>query len=273
MKKKTLLFFPEGLSRKVLPFFRRVPRLISLDFDGTLAPIAPTPAAARMPEDFRQTLVHLSRLRRTRLAILSGRSLKDLKRKVRLPGVIYVGNHGLDFSPSRIGWGKKALAKWSFFARLACGRLRPLVKNWPGALLEAKGPDFSLHYRLSKPALTRRFIPEALRLVRDLPLKVRYGKCVLEFRPKNAPGKGEALEHLRSLFFQNADARCLFIHVGDDKTDEDAFRVLRGMGRQALGLKVGNGPTLAHYRLRGVGEVLRFLNLLLFNGRKQNQGS
>jgi trehalose-phosphatase len=202
---------------------------------------------------------------------LSGRSLNDLKCKVRLPGIIYIGNHGLDFSPSRIGWGKKALMEWTHLSRSAYIRLRPLLKHWRGALLESKGPDFSLHYRLANPEQTRRLIPQALRLVRGLPLKARFGKCVLEFRPEGAPGKGEALERLRSLFFRNTKSRCVFIHIGDDETDEDACRVLRGFGRKALGLKVGNGPTLAHYRLRGVGEVLRFLNLLLFNGSKQNQ--
>jgi trehalose-phosphatase len=258
------LFFEEGLSEIKPGFFARTPRLLSLDFDGTLAEIAPTPQAAWMPETFRKTLRALSRLPLTRLVLLSGRSVPDLKRKVRLPGLVYVGNHGLNFSPSAAGWGTRSLKEWSHKTREAHKRLQPLVGLWPGSLLEAKGPDLSLHYRRLKLTQVRRLIPQALRAIEDLPLDAYRGKSVLELKPKGAPGKGRALDRLASRFFPGPRAG-VCVHVGDDTTDEEAFRALRRMNRAALGLKVGPGPTRAHYRLKDLEEVHEFLSLFLRN--------
>jgi trehalose 6-phosphate phosphatase len=261
---KPKLFFGEGWSRTGPGFFARTPRLLSLDFDGTLAEIAPTPQAAWMSEAFRDTLKALSLLPQTKLVLLSGRSVPDLKRKVRLPGLVYVGNHGLNFSPPAAGWGTRSLKQWSRKTREARKRLQPVVGLWPGSLLETKGPDLSLHYRRLKLKQVRRLIPQALRAIEDLPLAPRRGKGVLELKPKGAPGKGRALDRLASRFFPDPQAG-VCVHVGDDATDEEAFRALRRMSRPALGLKVGPGPTRAHYRLKDLEEVHGFLSLFLCN--------
>jgi trehalose 6-phosphate phosphatase len=84
----------------------------------------------------------------------------------------------------------------------------------------------------------------------------------LEIRPKGAPGKGEALERLIGRFLEGRKEG-ICVHLGDDRTDEDAFQVLQKLKGNALGLKVGEGPTHAHYRLEGLGEVHRFLSLFL----------
>lgn len=257
-------FFPKGLSKMGREFFVRTPRLLSLDFDGTLSEIAPTPQSAWMTEDLRTTLWALSLLPKTRLVILSGRSIQDLKRKVNVPGIFYIGNHGMDFSPPSAGWGIRALKQWTAETKAAQERLEPLVDHWPGSLLEVKGPDLSLHYRRLKPGQVRKLLPEAFKAVEGLPLAARQGKCVLEFRPLDSPGKGDALTRLADRFFDSQHTgACL--HVGDDLTDEDAFQALRRMGRRNLGLKVGEGPSRAHFRLKGLDEVHRFLKLFLEN--------
>lgn len=254
-------FFPTGSSRTPASFFETTPRLVSLDFDGTLAPIAPTPADARMPRALRDALERLAGCRSTHLAILSGRALPDLKRKVRLEGVILVGNHGMTFDPPGLGWGRAALRRWTRCAREARRILEPLLEDWPGALLESKGPDLSLHYRRAHPGRTRERLPKALQLVKHLPMTARTGKRVLEFRPRGAPGKGEALERLASRYLGRKAHAGVCVHIGDDATDEDAFRVLRRRRGPSLGLKVGMEPTGAHYRLRRPSEVLEFLDL------------
>ncbi len=255
------LFFCDGFVKVGRDFFRKTPRLISLDFDGTLAPIAATPGAATLPDLFRGAILRLSKFPETRLAVLSGRSLTDLRRKTRLPGVVLVGNHGSTFSPASLGWSKPLLNDWVRITRQALGLLRPLTQKWPGALLEDKGSDLSLHYRRARPEDNLRFLPKAIRLLHDLPVEARHGKCVLEFRPIGAPGKGQALERLASRFLKGRRALSVCVHIGDDQTDEDAFERLRRMGRNALGLKVGNERTRAHYRLRNSFEVFQFLNL------------
>lgn len=260
----TLDFFPEGLEKLGRAFFARTPRLLSLDFDGTLSDIAPTPAQARLNDRFKTLLWSLSMLPQTKVAVLSGRSLPDLRKKVGIPGVILVGNHGLDFSPATIGWGLPEISDWTRRVHQAFSRLEPLVRNWPGALLEPKGLDLSLHYRLLEPAKAKRLIPEALAAIQDLPVVPHWGKSVLEIRPQGAPGKGEALERLFQRFL-GRQSKWACVHVGDDQTDEDAFRFLREMGDNALGMKVGPELTLAPYRLAGTAEVWKFLNLFTEN--------
>jgi trehalose-phosphatase len=258
----TPFFFQEGLARVGPGFFQMAPLLLCLDFDGTLSAIAPTPGAAWMGEGVRNLLWRFSRRAGTRLAILSGRSVPDLKKKVGLPGIIYVGNHGLNFSPSSLGWGTKALANWTRQARLAQDRLEPLAAQWPGSLLEIKGPDLSLHYRRVRPKQVRKLVFRAIQAVEGIPVVPRQGKCVLEFRPKGAPGKAEALDRLAQRFFKDEySGACL--HIGDDQTDEEVFEALRNMGRRTLGLKVGVGKTKAPFRLKDTRQVYRFLRLFM----------
>lgn len=258
---ETPLFFTAGLAQTPPSFFRTTPRLLSLDFDGTLAPIAPTPDAARMSRTLRGALERLGKLRSTHLAILSGRAMPDLQGKVQLKNVILVGNHGMVFDPPTLGWGKSALSRWTQSAKEAQQILQPLLKEWPGALLELKGPDLSLHYRRAHPDRTRHLLPLATELLKGLPLEPHHGKCVLEFRPRGAPGKGAALERLASRHLGKGGNTGVCVHIGDDTTDEDAFRALRRRKGLSLGLKVGAEPTGGHFRLRNTSEVLQFLNL------------
>ena len=259
---ETPYFFPAGESKTQGGFFSKTPRLLSLDFDGTLAKIAPTPAEAHLSEDLRTVLWGLVHLPETRLVITSGRSIANLRQKVRLPGLVYVGNHGMDVSPPSAGWGLPALREWTRQTLEVQKRLEPLASQWPGSFLEMKGPDLSLHYRRLKPWQVKEIIPEAIKAVQDLPFTSRRGKCVLEFKPSDSPDKGKALERLAGRYFKMRTLG-VCVHIGDDTTDEDAFRALRRMGRRSLGLKVGGGSTRAHYRLRNLQEVRRFLKLFL----------
>jgi trehalose-phosphatase len=259
-------FFPQGLARLDADCSGHAHRLLVLDFDGTLAPIAPTPEAAAMPTPIRHALQSIRRMPRTQIAVLSGRSLADLQQKVSLPGILYSGNHGMTFSRPSLAWDRKQFAIWRRSSHEVVRLLKPLVESWKGARLESKGPDVSLHYRLSPPQDTLRLVPKALKLVQKLPLQARHGKCVLEFRPTGSPGKGDAILRIANRYpGWRRDGLC--VYMGDDTTDEDAFRALRKLGRNTLGLKVGGGPTAAHYHLRSKKEVLRFLEWFLGAGR------
>jgi trehalose 6-phosphate phosphatase len=168
----------------------------------------------------------------------------------------------MDFSPVSFGWGVSVLSKWTRESSEVRERLEPLVKKWPGAILEVKGPDLSLHYRGLDPEKADQLIAQALDAVEDLSVIPNRGKCVLEFEPQGAPGKGEALERLAKGYFMGNDGGfCMY--VGDDRTDEEAFVALRHMRRRAVGFKVGPGSTHAHFRLRNVEEVHRLLTSIL----------
>lgn len=257
-----LPFFPDSFDRLDAGFFVRTPRLISLDFDGTLAETQITPGRVSMPDETRKLLNALTMLPETKLMILSGRGVADLKSKVRVPGILYIGNHGLDFSPPAIGWGIPALSSWTRQTGEVRERLEFLVRRWSGTFLEVKGPSLTLHYRGIAPSRSQSLIPEVLEAVRPYPVLARAGKCALEIQPKDAPGKGEAFRRVaEKIFGEKKEGACL--HIGDDPGDEDVFRVLQEMGPSAMGLKVGSEPTLADFRLSGPEETRLFLRLFM----------
>ena len=233
------------------------------DFDGTLTPIVDRPEAARLPPGTRRILARLARHSRARVGIVSGRSLRDLKRVVRIPAAAYVGCHGLE-----IAWGRtrfrhpRALAQVSLLRRVA-RELRQKTHRFRGVFVEWKGLTVSLHFRLADPAT----VPALHTLVGQVVegasgLAILRGKKVLELRPRIAWGKGEAVRLIRDLLTKSLRGRSpVTIYLGDDETDEEAFRTLRG---KALCVAVGRRRTRAAYRLRSPAAVENLLTWLAY---------
>ncbi|MBI4377182.1 MAG: trehalose-phosphatase [Elusimicrobia bacterium] len=230
---------------------RRRKLLLGLDFDGTLVPIVDSPSLARLPRELRDRLAGLARRDNVSLAVVSGRSLRDIKGKVGLAGLSYIGNHGLEIESGGALWvhpGARGLERiFRSLARELKRRFLPLA----GLEVEDKRLTISLHYRqmgtLPEPLL-RRF----LKMVRPFQEAVRisHGKKVLEIRPRLDWDKGNALLKLR----RNAWAVAL---VGDDETDEEGFGTL---GAGAITVRVGRcAKTAARFRLDGPQDVYRML--------------
>jgi trehalose-phosphatase len=198
------------LSRAARPAF-------AFDFDGTLAPIVDRPERARMPAATARAIRRLRAL--APVAVLSGRALADLRK--RAPRDAWL--HGLSGADRRLDPARRALAD--------------VVRGWDGAILEDKGAALALHYRRTK----RRRVQVALPGVRRI-----QGRKVLEFRPADAPGKGEALDRFRARFRSD-----FVVYFGDDAVDEDAFR------RADLGVRVGfpRRGTAARCFLRSPREI------------------
>ncbi len=241
----------------------RGPLLLLLDFDGTLAPLAPSPARARMPGRTRRALRALAR-GGAALALVSGRGLKDLKAKAGLPGLVLVGNHGLSCGRRGLGFSSARAAAWRRQARRVLSRLAPLAASVPGCLLEDKGLDLSLHVRQVRPARRAALLEEAGALGAGMGMRVKMGKLALEFRPRGRRNKGWAVRRLAGGPLARGWRRSgLCLYVGDDRTDEDAFRALKGLGPRAFGVKVGGGSTAAGYRVEDPAEVARLLEWLV----------
>ena len=233
--------------------------LFLLDYDGTLTPIAPTPRQARLSPQTKLVLRRLSRKPNISLAVISGRALTDLKGMVGLRNLAYAGNHGLEL------WHKKrqtvkiprALKKaLSDVTRI----LRKVRREFDGVVMEDKGLSLSFHYRLVKAKgltpLKIKFWNHVMPLVRSGTIRVVKGKRVFEVRPNVPWAKGHA-----ALWFMKrlASASCLLIYIGDDQTDEDAFRVLK----RGITIRVGqHHRSEAKYYVRRVREVIRFLECL-----------
>ena len=243
---------------------KRRPWFIFLDFDGTLVPIVRRPEWARMPAATKQVLRNLARLPGTHVAVVSGRALSDIRRKVGLADIGYVGNHGLE-----IAYGEKrfrlpeAARHRPFLKRLADSLALTLARQ-PGAQLEWKGLSASLHWRgmpRERQARFRRAVLEALKPL-DAAGKIRLaiGKQVAEIRPPLEWDKGAAVRWLLKVFrSRKRKGEPFVVFVGDDRTDEDAFRAINAMGGRSVLVSVRGRPSLARFRLRDPDAVRLWL--------------
>lgn len=237
--------------------------LLGLDFDGTLAPIVPRPADAALPAETGELLAALAARADTRVALISGRGLHDLIDRVGIDGLYYAGNHGLEIQgPGVHRIHDAAAAARERLARLA-RRLDAELRGIAGAIVEDKGLTLSVHYRMVTDE-------EQASLARDTAhacaeeehgLRVSDGRKVVEIRPDVDWHKGRALGFLReTLTTDFPDAPAIFI--GDDTTDEDAFRELGG---HDCGIIVDASPptdTAARARLESTTHVVEFLRAL-----------
>ncbi len=228
-----------------------------LDYDGTLTPIVSRPELALCPSEVKRHLEKLRDLPGVYLTIISGRSLEDVRKKVGVSGLTYVGNHGLEIE-NPAGKHKKllALARKRELMRIT-QILQNSLKKIPGILFEDKGPILSVHYRNAP----RKFITQVPQMVEAevqqwrSRWKMAYGKMLLEIRPNINFSKGNAVKGILGTFPSQG---CLPIYLGDDQTDEDAFRVLKNQGISVL-IGPARPPSAADFFLKHPDEVQEFL--------------
>jgi trehalose 6-phosphate phosphatase len=233
-----------------------------LDYDGTLTPIVAHPDLAVLSDDMRATLKRLAA--HFPVAIISGRDLADVRRIVGIDNIIYAGSHGCDVDApevlgGRVQHGLDAVDDVAA-ARAALTRK---VEDIPGAWVEHKTFAVTVHYRQTPPDQVPR-VKAAFDEVASafFGLRKATGKMVLELRPGIACyDKGKALLWLLERL-ETVKGTCVPIYIGDDDTDEDAFRAIAGRG---VGVRIGDPHevTAADYTLADVGEVLELLGALL----------
>ncbi|MBI4371403.1 MAG: trehalose-phosphatase [Elusimicrobia bacterium] len=232
--------------------------VVGLDFDGTLAPLAPHPSLARLPAKTRRLLARLARRPRVRLAIVSGRGLADVRRLVGLKGVHYAGNHGLQILGPGFCWRHPRTRAAAADVRALARRLERPLRDFPRTHVENKGPTLSVHYRGMAPRLEPALHAAVTRALRPFArsLRLAAGKKTWEARPKARWNKGHALLKIARL--ARPGGRLLF--VGDDRTDEEGFLAL---GRRAVTVRVGPASrTAARFLLKGRRDVDCLLQFL-----------
>lgn len=235
-----------------------------LDYDGTLSPIAPRPEMATLPEPTREVLRRLAG--EVPVVIVSGRGREDVAALVGLDGLAYAGSHGFDIAgpppvpgapPLRLEVGEGVPERID----RAAERLRRDLGGVEGVLIEPKRFAVSVHFRLADPAEVPRIERAVDAVIEAHPgLRKAHGKMLFELRPDLDWDKGRALLWLlNALGLDRPDV--LPFYIGDDITDEDAFRALAGRG---LGILVSEEPreTAAEYQLRDTEEVRAFLERL-----------
>jgi trehalose 6-phosphate synthase/phosphatase len=222
-----------------------------LDFDGTLAPIADSPDRAELPAPLRSALERLQHT--VHLAIVSGRALDDLRSRVGIEGLDYVGNHGAEVRIDDTVIYAGGVDKTRRVLQAFLDRLRAGFSRLGGVLVEDKGITASVHFRQVDPAHEGDVLRIFWNIASDYEKEFRIttGKKVLEIRPLSAMNKGEAVARIMELKGRGM----LPLYVGDDTTDEDAFRAIRGSG-----ISISVGPNAeSDYYLRDQEEVTTFL--------------
>lgn len=240
---------------------------IFLDYDGTLTPIASHPAKARLSAGTRQLLRNLSRQPGVWGAVISGRSLDDVRRMTGISRLCYVGNHGLEIEGPKLRHiNPLAQRSRPVIAEIA-RKLEKAMRKVPKAWVEDKGLTLSVHFREVSPSdklAVRGAFHEAVRPYREKrQVRVTAGKQVFEVRPPVRWTKGTVVTWLLTWWTALSRGKTVLpIYVGDDLTDEDAFQAL---GKRGITVAVGpaNPLTRACYRVASPAEAVRFLRRLL----------
>jgi len=238
--------------------------VLFLDYDGTLTPIVESPSKALISKQTKHLLKRLSANYRCKLAIISGRSLKDIKKRVGLKNIIYSGNHGLEIEGPSIRFEVLFSFNYKTIIKQIKKELNKRLSPINGVLLEDKGFSLSLHYRLvDKKRIP--FVKTTFDMVvspyLNNKIKIKTGKKVFEIMPAVEWDKGKvALWLLNKLKLHLGNRQILPIYVGDDVTDEDAFKALK---REGLTIFIGSPKkSNAKYYLKNTKEVFEFLKRL-----------
>lgn len=238
------IFSPHGES--FLNRFIKRDTLLAFDFDGTLAPIVPHPDSASTPTSISLAMTRLCEI--ATVAIITGRSVQDIRERLGFIPKHIVGNHGAEGLPGAPPSGVKLpeVAAWE----------NQILAAWEclptGVSMETKGHSLTLHYRMAADRESARMALDNLAQSLDpLPRRVG-GKCVVNLLPGNAPDKFDALLTLQRI--ENAP-NAMFI--GDDETDESVFRrALPGW----LTIRVGHEtPSAAAFCLNSQHEMVTFI--------------
>jgi trehalose 6-phosphate synthase/phosphatase len=232
-----------------------------LDYDGTLTPIVDHPAQARLDPGVRRALRACARHPDIDVAIISGRALADLQAMVGEPGLTYAGNHGFEIAAPDLPFFRHPDVA-HFADKLAALATELDALSVEGAWTERKDATLTVHYRGVEAARRAQVAEEAGRLIAAAGFQPREGLCAVEARPPIGWDKGQAVLHImRQRYGPAWSERAAVIYLGDDHTDEDAFRVLAGLG---VTLRVGSADslTLADRRLPNIDAVRALLEWL-----------
>ena len=224
-----------------------------LDVDGTLLEIAATPHAVRVSPALRDTLQRAASHAGGALALISGRTIRELDRLFAPCVFPAAGQHGLE---RRDAQGKLMQPRVDTeLLRPVREKLSRLEAQHRGLLLEDKGTALAMHFR-AVPQLASIVKAEMVNLAETLEdqFVLRRGKCVLELAPVGY-SKRSAIE---AFMTEVPFAGRVPVFVGDDVTDEDGFAAVNALGGHSI--RVGNDEaTVARCRLGSVSAVLAWL--------------
>jgi trehalose 6-phosphate phosphatase len=231
-----------------------------LDYDGTLTPIVSNPDDALLSDKAKRILKETAE--KHIIAVISGRDRADVMSKVGLENIIYAGSHGFDISgPDNLQMQSEDGTDIIPDLDSAEEHLENELRHIKGVLVERKKYAIAVHYR----NVDKEFVQEVKNAVyneleRQEKLKEGKGKKVLELKPDIDWHKGKAVKWLKEALGLRDD-EYVSVYIGDDITDEDAFREIKDKG---IGIMVGTHGSKTHalFSLKDTDEALEFLKKL-----------
>ena len=242
---------------------RDEPLIVLADFDGTLAEFHSNPSAPVLTDVRREWLRDIAAQSLTFAGIVSGRRVADLRRRAPLPPHgYYAGLHGMEIETGDRRWQHPDLEMARAHVQELIPLLDEVVDRFPGAILEDKGVSVAVHaravaYDCRGAALDLADACAAPWLANGR-LRRLEGKLVVEYLPNTACHKGDAVEWIARDVAEKTGQDAWVVFLGDDVTDEDAFRVID----RGLGILVGARPTAATHQLDGIADVDTLLRWL-----------
>lgn len=239
-------------------------RLLFLsDYDGTLAAFDADPTIPRPTPQTAELLCKLAARTDLSFGIVSGRRISDLRTRTQLPSRVYLaGLHGMEIEVGARRWQHPDLEAARQSVRSLYERLDE-VRHVPGLVLEDKHASVAVHVR--GVAAEKR--AEALALadacadewVSDGRLRRLVGNMVVEYLPNVAAHKGEATSWIVQDVHERCNQPVWTVFVGDDVTDEDAFKAIDA----GIGVLVGSRATHASHRVADINDVCSLLDWLV----------
>jgi len=243
---------------------RRSPFGLITDVDGTISQTAPTPQQASVsPLCYHYLSLLCSHL--ALVAAMSGRPAAEVKYMIKIDGMVYMGNHGLERWTEGHSEFPRDVQNYSKVVKDAIKELTPLL-SIPGVTIEDKGITATIHYRLCpEPQSVEKVI---LAAIEDSPrvrsLRVIQERMAIDLLPPVDVNKGMATLDLIQGYNLHG---C--IYLGNDTTDIDAFRAIHAASHDlnfqgfAIGIITQETPEKlvveADFTLNGVNDVERFL--------------
>lgn len=242
-------------------------QLLLFDFDGTLCPFHPDPGAVQLTDRVRVLLGSLARNPASTVGIISGRRLPDLHKRARITPEIYLaGFHGLEIEAPGEAFIHPEAAAATPLMRAIAKDMSAHLPSLPGVFIEDKVFSIALHYREAEERVgvvaQKHFLAAASDHLLSGRLRLQPGACVLELLPDVAWNKGRALEWIRERV-EDASGPTYSVYVGDDVTDEDAFRAV---GLHGMTIAASEGASGAEFRVDGPAGVERLLECLACDG-------
>ncbi len=234
--------------------------LLMCDFDGTLAPIQGDPGKCILLPDIGKQLEIIAHTDNSRVAILSGRPLADIQRKAPIKDIFHAGSHGLEISGPQTRYIHPGAVAVKPIIDKVRNSFEEKIGNVKGILIEKKKLSFTLHYRMANKTnwefVRKTFYKTISENTERERMAVLKGKKVLELLPNVPWDKGRAA----LLIIKQLKKKCLPVYIGDDVTDECAFKALFECG---ITIRVGQSKkTAAQYYLKNQKEISRFLEYI-----------